>query len=289
LLSTSSAGADVEPGNIAAETIQTAYPIQPNATYSGAFNPDTTTYHDLDYLAFTVASAGETLEFVVQNTTQPCNDSYDLGCPVYATLMDGTNQQVGGDSSAAGTWAPNGDTEIFDWTFGVPGTYYLLMESNGNDPAGTPTYAVRYGVLATGGGSSGGTYNGPTGGTSGATYGGPGSGGLMPGRGSFLVPSLRVVPHQRGTAVTVSFTLGLPTRSLMATLLVPRRHKAAKPILTASRGPMGTGLHSLSLKLPAAYRRELKQRHILSLLVRVAFVGAAGQRLVYTRAVSLKP
>lgn len=293
LLSSRSAGAEVLPANIAAETIQTAYSTQPDTTYGGAFYPDTATYHDLDYLAFHVASAGETLEFVVQNTTQPCNDRYDLGCPVYATLMDGTNQQVGGDTSAAGTIATNGDTEIFDWTFGAPGTYYLLMESNGNDPAGTPIYLVRYSVLSGPGGAPGGGSGGTTGGTYGGTYGGtsggPGSGqfGSVPGRTAVLVSSFRVLQHQRGAAVTVTFTLGQRAALLFSELLVPRSHKAAKPILFTFRGSMGIGRHQLLLTLPSSYRRELKRHRHLSLVVRVGFLGASAHWLVFTREVSL--
>jgi hypothetical protein len=50
----------------------------------------------------------------VQNTTPNCQDPYDAGCPVYATLMDSTGQnQVGGSNSDAGTVATNGDTEAF--------------------------------------------------------------------------------------------------------------------------------------------------------------------------------
>lgn len=93
------------------ETASSAYgPLKGDVTYSGAF----ASQDDVDYLTFTVSAAAETLEFTVQNTTPNCQDPYDAGCPVYATLMDSTGQnQVGGSNSDAGTVATNGDTEAF--------------------------------------------------------------------------------------------------------------------------------------------------------------------------------
>ena len=127
------------------ETIAQAYgPLTPGVNYSGAFsNPN-----DVDYLAFAVASAGESLQFTVSNTLQSCNSPDDDYCPLYATLMDQTNQQVGGDSSSAGTVATFDDTETIDWTFAAPGTYYVLMESNGNLADGQPTYTVSFTVTS---------------------------------------------------------------------------------------------------------------------------------------------
>ena len=125
------------------ESIAQAYgPLKGGVSYSGAF--DDSSYDDVDYLAFHVSKAGQTLEFTIANTTPSCSDPNDTGCPVYGTLMDGSDHQVGGDTSAAGTIATAGDTETFDWTFSQPGTYYLLMENNGDLPAGNPTYTARF-------------------------------------------------------------------------------------------------------------------------------------------------
>jgi hypothetical protein len=87
-------------------------------------------------------------------------------------------------------------------------------------------------------------------------------------------------------ALTAAFMLGQRALLVVSELLVRRRHKAAKPILLTIRGPMGIGRRKLSLILPAAYRRELQGRRHLSLVVGVGFLGASGQRLVFTRDVA---
>ncbi|HUZ30062.1 MAG TPA: hypothetical protein VMU90_12515 [Solirubrobacteraceae bacterium] len=139
----SAANAEVVPGQTD-ESIQQSYPLTAGHTYTGAF--DNTTYDDVDYLAFHVTQANQTLQFTVANTTQSCADPNDAGCPVYATLMDANDQQLGGDTSDAGTIATDGDTEVIQWQFQAPGTYYLLMESNGDLAPGNPAYSVTFGV-----------------------------------------------------------------------------------------------------------------------------------------------
>src|SRR5207247_4701156 len=82
------------------DTLSQAYgPLRQQFTYSGALRtPD-----DLDSSYYDINRAGETVEFTVQNTLQSCT-SPDLDeCPLWATLLDGTEHQLGGEGSAAGT------------------------------------------------------------------------------------------------------------------------------------------------------------------------------------------
>jgi hypothetical protein len=118
LVFAAAADAEIQPGNISAASIQTAYPIQPGTTYHGAFQPDTATYHDLDYLAFTVANPGETLEFTLQNTSSCTPPGSYEWCPVYASILGQSNTLVG---DGAGTIATYGDTESLDWSFSTSG------------------------------------------------------------------------------------------------------------------------------------------------------------------------
>jgi hypothetical protein len=236
-------------------------------SYSGAFaNPG-----DVDYLAFRVAFAGETLGFLVANTTQSCNSPDDDSCPVYATLMDQTNQQVGGDSSSAGTVATAGDTEAFSWTFAQPGTYYLLMESNGNLADGQPTYSV--GVAVPGG----------TGGP-----GGPGGTGGSGGSGP-AVKSITVRRRQRGNRVTAQVVLTQLVTSLSATLFALGPHGRQTEIAKQTRHSAAPRTYRLAIALPAFYRRELDHRHRLSLVLETTVTTSSGRRLDYTRRVTLTP
>jgi hypothetical protein len=242
------------------ESIQQAYPISAGHTYTGAF--DTTNYDDVDYLAFQVTQANQTLEFTVANTTQNCADPNGAGCPVYATLMDSNDQQVGGDASAAGTIATNGDTEVFDWTFAAPGTYYVLMESNGDEAPGNPSYSIVFGAPA----------NGGTGGTGGTST-------------SPLVRSLIVRPHQRGAAVSGRAVLGQPGARLFATLFAPGQRP--RFVARLMQQNLAVGSHRFSLPLSAGYRARLKRRHHLSLLLKLTVATSAGQHLAVSRRVTL--
>jgi hypothetical protein len=265
--SASAAGADVVGGGPDETITQAAGPLLPYVSYSGAFaNPG-----DVDYLAFRVAFAGETLGFLVANTTQSCNSPDDDSCPVYATLMDSTNQQVGGDTSGAGTVATAGDTETFSWTFAQPGTYYLLMESNGNLADGQPTYSV--GVAVPGG------TGGPGG--SGGTGGGAGSGPV--------VKSITVGRRQRGNRVTAQVVLTQRAASLSATLLALGPHGRETEIAKLTRHSVAPRTYLLALALPAFYRRELEHSHRLSLVLETTVTTSSGRRLSYTRRVTLTP
>src|SRR5437588_8295355 len=137
--------ADLQIGSstVAADTAATAYPSQPGVTYHGTLNPDTATYHDLDYLAVTVANAGETIQFTFQNTTTSTDPRFPLTCDNYCEeflSLDKPNPSYPPPPDAlllcdgAGTRATYGDTEIFNWTFGTPGTYYMIMEDDGDLP-----------------------------------------------------------------------------------------------------------------------------------------------------------
>lgn len=255
------------------ETAPQAYgPLQEAVAYSGAF----VSQSDVDYLSFVVAQAGETLQFTVQNTTQVCQDTYDAGCPVYATLMDSTGQnQVGGDNSDAGTIATVGDTETFAWTFAQPGTYYVLMESDGDLPAGSPSYSLE---LADGSG------NGPPGG-SGPSGGSPGPGGSGAGNTGFpLVRSLKVLPHQRGSAVAVALDLGSAVP--WARLTVFLAHRRGRPVASRTFHHLRAGRHRLVLRLPPAQRRKLADGQALSLILRITVRPASGPSKRYTRPVT---
>lgn len=238
------------------ETIPQAYPIAPGHTYSGAF--DDTSYEDVDYLAFTVTKANQTFQFTVANTTQTCNDPNDAGCPVYATLMDSNNQQVGGDTSDAGTIATNGDTEVLSWTFAAPGTYYLLMESDSDLTPGSPSYTVTFGAPPPGG--PGGT-----------------------GPAAPLVRSLTVPPRQHGIRVRARVVLGQSHVRLTASL-VAGGHRVVTRLV---RQGLGVGTHPLVLRLPHAYQTRLKRKHHLSLVLRLVATSASGQRTSLSRRVTL--
>jgi hypothetical protein len=262
------AHAEIEPGNIPAETIQSAYQTQPGFTYQGAFEPDTVAgYHDLDYLAFTVTNPGETLEFTVQNTTQGVDPNRYEWCPVYASILNGANILV---ANGAGTVATYQDTEVFDWTFASAGTYYLVMESNGDMPAGDPTYAVSYAVVAPGAAAGSGT---------------PGSAGANPGQPAPkrlpLVRSLRVLEKQHGRSVTATIRLGMRS-SLMASLFLPG---VSRPV-TVTRASLKAGRHKLVLRLPSLDWGVVK-RSGLSLALRISVRGAAGASATYARPVTL--
>jgi hypothetical protein len=168
-------------------------PLVLNTPVAGTF----VNQSDVDLLAFKIAAAGETLYFTLANTTTNCPDPNDAGCPVYATLMDQTGvNQIGGPTSDAGTIATAQDTETFSWTFPSAGTYYVELESNGDLPAGTPTYRFMvsdspYALI----GSSG------TGGTTGSPP--PAS------TGAPLIESLHVATRQRGGRIRMLLRTGM--------------------------------------------------------------------------------
>lgn len=219
-------------------------------SYSGAFaTPD-----DVDYLAFDVASAGESLRFTVSNTLQSCNSPDLDSCPLYATLMDQTNQQVGGDTSSAGTVATVDDTETIDWTFAQPGTYYLLMESNGNLANGQPTYVVQFGPPPPAGGGGGSGHGG-----------GHGGGGSVGGGSGPIVNSLTVARHQRGNWVAARVALAEPAASVRETLFALHPGGRRTYVASSTRRQLAARRYRLSIRLSAPYRQALMLRHHLSL------------------------
>jgi hypothetical protein len=234
------------------ETIQQAYgPLAQSGTYTGAF----TDPNDVDYLAFNVASAGESFHFTVSNTLRRCNSPDQDSCPLYATLMDQTNHQVGGDNSSAGTIATVNDTETIDWTFDQAGTYYVLMESNGNLPPGQPTYTIRIGPPP----------SGP------------------------VVKSITVARHQRGFSVRGNVVLGQPAASLRTTLFALAANGRRTFLGTTALHSVTAGAYRPSIRLPAFWRRRLVQRHSLSLLLKFTIVTPSGSRLTFTRRVTQTP
>lgn len=249
------------------ETASQAYgPLQEGVSYSGAFAGPS----DIDYLSFVVGQAGETLQFTVQNTTQVCQDPYDAGCPVYATLMDSTGQnQLGGDNSDAGTIATVGDTETFAWTFAQPGVYYVLMESDGDLPAGSPSYA-----LAGGPGTGSSSGSGRPGGSGAGSTGPP------------LVRSLKVLPHQRGSAVVVTLDLGRAAPWVRATIFLAHGPGRARPVMSRRFHHLHAGRHDLVLRLPPGDQRRLTHGQRLSLVIRITLGTASGSPKRYTRTVS---
>lgn len=265
------------------ESVSQAYgPLESGSAHSGAF----ASVNDVDYLSFVVGTAGQTLNFGVQNTTQVCNDPYAAGCPVYATLMDSSGMnQLGGDGSGAGTIATSGDTETFSWTFTQPGTYYLLMESDGDLPPGSPSYAVS--LTSTNAPASSGSSGG-----SGALAGsGPATGVNAPGGAegppSPIVRELHISRRQRGRAVAAELVLGQPAAQLRAELLIPHRHGGPTTIAHRTLRGLPAGAHRLALGLPGPYRRRLGRGRQLSLLLRITILTSSGEHLEYTRRVTL--
>jgi hypothetical protein len=241
---------------------QTAYPTQPNTTYNGAFQPDTATYHDLDYLAVTVANPGETLEFTLQNTTQSNGPE---SSPVYLSVLNQANTLV---ANGAGTIATYADTEWFDWTFSTPGTYYLVMESNGDEPPGNPSYAVSYRIV------SGGSPSPPN----------PPSSGSKPPHVPPLAPlvrSLRVAWKQYGRTVTALLSLGQQA-SVRAKLT---RRGSRRSIVSLTRSSLGPGSPKLALRLPASYVKALT--YGLSLKLTISVRGTSGISRTFNQTVFL--
>lgn len=274
-------------GIVAADSAATAYPAQPGVTYSGTLNPDTSTYHDLDYLAFT-ANAGETIQFTFQNTTVGPNRSFPLTCDNYCEeflSLDKPNPSYPpppdalGLCNGAGTRATYGDTEVFNWTFGTAGTYYMIIEDDGDLPL---SYAASYQVVSPSGGADSCLTGGGGGTGSGCKHHcHTGSGGSTS-PSTPLVRFIRVVPRQRGTTVKSTLTLGRWAKSARVALLLH-----GKTIVAVRRSPLGPGRHKFKLVLPARDKRMLAARHKLSLVVRMTVHGESGTTQTFNRRVKL--
>ena len=235
------------------ESIQQAYgTIVAGKVYSGAF--DNTSYDDVDYLAFVVSRAGESFHFTVTNTTQSCNDPDLTDCPVFATLMDSTDNQVGGDTSTAGTSAvTTGTVQTIDWTFTQPGTYYLLMESNGDEVPGSPSYSVSFTSISP----------------------------------APMLSSLTVRAHQRGTSVAARFDLGQSASTVTATLAALHSGGRQQPVTIVRLFNLAAGPRQLTIRLPESWGKTLKRLRHLSLLLNLNVVSQAGEQASNSRRVSL--
>jgi hypothetical protein len=237
-------------------------PLVLNTPVAGAF----VNQSDVDLLAFTIAAAGETRYFTLANTTANCQDPNDAGCPVYATAMDQTGvNQIGGASSDAGTIATAQDTETFAWTFPSAGTYYIELESDGDLPAGTPTY--RFTVS-----------DSPSGSGTGPTTGSP-----PPASSAPLIESLHVATRQRGGRIQMLLRTGRKARRVRTTLtLAGSRSIVASKSLFA----VPAGRHQIALTLPPRLRRQLRVGHPLKLVLVVTAVPPSGTAVKRTRRIT---
>lgn len=296
-------------------------PMVPGTTYSGAFKAPSG-QQDLDYLSFEV-SQPETLRFHVVNTLASCPpysvspSSGEPGyyepfgtCPMWATLIDGAGQQLGGSGSAAGTGAVEyASYEDVEWTFATPGRYYVVLES---DYYGTlPTFQLSHDIVPPGGGgeatSGGGAGGGTTGsgsgggtgaggsgggGTRGGGSGGGGSGGGSKGgevgvveghtSGSFtvsgshsLIGSLELAKRQRGTRVSVTVVLAQRLQSLNLELLAPvGPHRRMRVVGHRLRRHPIAGLERIAVPVKAG--RWLTSTRYVPLVLRVRALAEGG-------------
>jgi hypothetical protein len=240
-------------------------PLVLNTPVAGAF----VNQSDVDLLEFKIAAAGETLYFTLANTTTNCKDPNDAGCPIYATVMDQTGvNQIGGPTSDAGTITTAQDTETFAWTFPSVGTYYVELESDGDLPAGTPTY--RFTVS-----------NSPSGSVSPGT--GPTTGSPPPASAAPLIEYLHVATRQRGGRIRMLLRTGRKARRVRATLTLAgsRSIVASKSLFAVS-----AGRHQIALTLPPRLRRRLRVGHPLKLVLVVTAVPPSGTAVKRTRRIT---
>ena len=242
------------------DSIATAFgPMVPGTPYSGTFKSDI----DVDYLAFDVATAGQTLHFDVANTVRGCTSLNLTGCPVYATLIDGGGHQVGGEGSSAGTGAvsESSPADVIDWTFEAAGRYYVAMDSAGDGP----TYTLQYRVVTA-----------------------PGSGLPPAGTGSAApIVSLRVAPSQHGPTVVTRLRVGRALRKLTVRLERSGAPRAAPPLAAVRLSAVPAGPRTVRLRLDAATRRTLADRGRLTLRLRVVAVPVSGAPQTVLRSVRL--
>jgi hypothetical protein len=231
------------------DSLGTAYgPIQAGSPVDGAFTPSET----VDYIKFVVDTSGESLHFSVQNTTGSCTSTSELPCPVWGTLLDGNAQQLGGEGSTAGTGeVDQGAGDVIDWTFDQPGTYYLAMDSAGDNPS----YAVQYVVVPA-----------PSGTPAPST-------GLLP----RALEGLTVSSPQRGVVVRARVRIGRPLKRLDARLLVRRGPSATLTTIghtVAHDEPAGHV--TLAIALTRSGRAMLARSHHLRLELQISAIPQTG-------------
>jgi hypothetical protein len=222
------------------DSLSQAYgPLQPGVSVAGTFvRPD-----DVDYLKFNVTARNTAVHFTVTNTVGSCDSSDGpIGCAVWGTLIDGNQQQLGGEGSSAGTDEVDaGKVDVIDWTIADPGTYYLAMDSGGS----LPSYRVRLAPPK------------PT---------GPAIASL----------SARSVNH--GSAVRARVRAGRPLKSLKAKLTMMRNGNPVA-IGRASRTSVKKGTTTLTISVNRAGRQALAgaAHQRLRVRVRVTAVPAVGK------------
>ncbi len=227
-------------------------PLVAGITYSGQFKSP----GDVDYLAFDVEKAGQEVHFDVVNTVSGCTSPNMTGCPIYATLITGAAQQVGGEGSSAGTAAvPEGATDVIDWKFDAPGRYFVAMDSDDDGP----TYTIRL--------------RPPT--TSATT---------TTARPAPIV-SFRVTTPQRTTTVRARLNVGRALRRLTVRLERAGASRTAAPLAVVRLAPVAGGRRTISLRLDARARADLQRRASLALRVRLVAVPDGGATLVLQRPV----
>jgi hypothetical protein len=229
-------------------------PLSQKVTYSGALNSP----GDLDYFYFEITRAGEALHFTVRNTLGSCSSPDQNGCPLWATLLDGSEHQLGGEGSTAGTGQVNyGSTDYIDWTFPQPGRYYLVLESSGD----LPTYNLRFDPAPSG------------------------SSGVPPGTPPAL-RSLRVLSPQRGSTVRARLVFGQPIARLQADLLrLPGASRVGRVVLHR----LGRGSYALAVRVNSyAAQRALRRAHRLRVALKLIVRAASGHTYTVTRSVTLR-
>ena len=225
-------------------------PLQPGVTVSGSFTrPD-----DVDYLSFKVDAPNTAVHLVVSNTTASCGSPDGaIGCAVWGTLIDGQQQQLGGEGSSAGTGEVDaGGTDAIDWVIAQPGTYYVAMDSGGY----LPSYNVRLQ---------------------------PAAAALKP------IAKLSASSVRRGRAVRVRLKAGRSLRSLTAKLTM----KQGAGVLAVARRTLSSlpaGSSTFTLTVNAAGRRALAAAagHRLRLRLRVTATPRAGSPATATRSLTLR-
>jgi hypothetical protein len=232
------------------DSLAQAYgPLQPGVTVSGTFKSPT----DVDYLSFNVTAPNTAVHFTVTNTVGSCSSpDGPAGCAVWGTLIDGQQQQLGGEGSSAGTAEVDaGRSDVIDWTIADPGTYYLAMDSGGS----LPSYEVVMKPPA------------PTG-------------------APIAALSARSIRH--GNAVRARVRAGRPLRTLSAKLTYVRRgHTIA--IGRASVTNVKKGFKTLTITVNRTGRRALAKaaNHRLRVRLRVTAQPAVGRAVSAQRSLTL--